>query len=104
MKLPDIDDKYEERAIRIMAGRELVAKKSPGDKYWLVKETSCNFCGECCLDFPGTIYGSDDEGKCNALVKNGKQWECSAGVQVPWTCLDDPHSIDCCSITYRWVK
>ena len=104
MKLPNIHGRHKERAIRVMAGRELIAEKMPGDDHWKVKETSCNFCGMCCHDFPGTVYGNDSEGRCNKLQKNGDKWECAAGVQVPWTCLGDPTGIDCCSITYRLVK
>jgi hypothetical protein len=104
MRLPDIDDKYSERAIKILAGRELVAQKLPWDKYWMVKVVGCNLCGECCMDNPNTCYGVNDEGKCNALVQFGDTWECSAGDRVPYNCLDDPVDIDICSIRHKWVK
>ena len=104
MKLPDIDDKYKERLLIVMAGRELVARKHPDDDFWLVKTQSCNYCGECCMDHPPTPYGVDDEGKCNKLVKFGDKWECAAGASAPWNCLNDPEDIECCSIRYKKVK
>ena len=104
MKLPDIDDKYAERELWVLAGQELVARKSPGDKHWRVKETGCNKCGECCMDSPHSrisIFGNDSEGKCNLLVKNGREWECGANQDKPYKCLGDPDFVECCSITYR---
>lgn len=93
------------RKIRVLAGRELVAftdETEPGILF--VKIQSCNLCGECCMDEPSTIYGVDDEGKCNMLVKFGDTWECGAGVQVPYSCIDDPTRIECCSIKYNKVR
>jgi len=101
----DIPDKFSNRRLILLAGVELVAKKEPTSDFWLLKETSCNLCGECCMDEPGTVFGNDDEGKCNKLVKYGDTWECSAGVDKPYNCLDDPGINDypSCSITYKKV-
>ena len=104
MKLPEIDDSLKERRIRILAGVELVAQKNSGDDFWLVKTTSCDNCGECCMDFPPTPFGCDEEGKCNALVKYGNRWRCSKWADRPFRCLSDPIDVDCCSITYKKVK
>ena len=87
------------RKFRALLGRELIAFTDGDDL--VVKTQSCNLCGECCMDSPNTVYGYDDEGKCNKLVKFGDTWECTAGVEVPWFCLDDPKDVDCCSIRYR---
>ena len=102
----EIDDKYAERKILILAGVELVAFKNPGDNFIYVKTTSCNKCGECCMDEPITHFGNDDEGKCNMLVQNGPEWECGAGDKRPWCCLDDPKGYPTCSIKHKivWVK
>lgn len=90
------------RAFKAYLGRELIAFIE-GD-YLVVKTESCNYCGECCMDEPETVYGVDDEGKCNKLVRFGDVWECAAGTRVPWNCLDDPVDVPCCSIRYKKVR
>jgi len=104
MKLPDIPDKYKERRIFIMAGTELAAFKHPNEDFWRIKETSCNLCGECCMDYPNSPYGNDDEGKCNKLVRYGDTWECGALDKRPWNCLGDPVNNPHCCITHRKEK
>ncbi len=100
-----IHDRFIGRRLILLAGTELIAKKEPTDEFWQVKESSCNLCGECCMDEPNTVYGNDDEGKCNKLVQYGNTWECTAGVNKPYNCLDDPSPKDYpCSITYKKVK
>ena len=94
-----IDIPEDGRKFRAYAGRELIAF-TEGD-FLYVKTESCNYCGECCMHEPSTVYGNDAEGKCNMLSKNGDQWECTAGSEAPWRCLDDPIKIDCCSIRYK---
>jgi len=85
--------------LMILCGQELVAFRTPeGD--WKVKQIRCDQCGECCLDTPDghTPFGSDDEGKCNALEKEGDKWLCTAGARRPFRCLPDPKEglYDCC--------
>lgn len=104
MKLPEIDDKYKDRVIMIMAGVELVAFKYPHEDEWSVKTVSCNLCGECCMDEPNSPYGNDDEGKCNKLVQYGDTWECGALHERPWTCLGDPINNPFCCIEYKKIK
>lgn len=101
MKL-SIDVPDDDRKLRVYKGRELIAF-SEGDTLFL-KTRSCNLCGECCMSSPNTIYGNDDEGKCNKLKKHGDTWECTAGVAVPWNCLDDPKDVPSCSIRYKIIK
>lgn len=104
MKLPDIEDKYNTANIRILAGNQLVASKHHTEDFWLVKETECNNCGECCMGFPPTPFGCDEEGKCNALVKSGNVWRCARWADKPFRCLSDPTDVECCSITYEKVR
>ena len=100
----EIDDRFAERRILILSGTELVASKNSWDDFWEIKEESCNLCGECCMNEPGTFFGNDDEGKCNKLVQYGDTWECTAGDERPWRCLDDPKDIPSCSIRHKVVK
>jgi hypothetical protein len=87
----------------LLCDQELVAYKEPR-KEVRVKKERCNQCGECCLDTPDghTPFGSDDENKCNALVKDGDRWLCTAGPRKPFRCLPDPNQkiYDGCSIRY----
>jgi hypothetical protein len=99
-----IDIPEDGRQFQAFSGRELIAfVKGDGDTLY-IKTTSCNYCGECCMESPSTIYGDDEEGKCKALVRTGDIWECGVGIEVPFRCLGDPKDVDCCSITYREVK
>ena len=101
----EIDDRFGESRLLILAGVELVASKNPWDSFWKVKTVSCNRCGECCMGNPSTIYGDDEEGNCKALIKQSDgTWECGAGQNRPWRCLDDPRDIPCCSIRHKVVK
>ena len=95
---------YPERHIKILGGRELIAEKKPHEPFIRVKTVHCNYCGACCHDFPSTVYGSDIEGRCRALVPQGDIWECGAGVEVPYNCLDDPSDMPECCIKFRKVK
>ena len=99
-----IDIPEDGRKFRAYAGRDLIAF-TEGD-FLYVKTESCNYCGECCMDNPNTVYGDDDEGKCNKLVKFGDTWECSAATEVPWNCMNDPDLslYPTCSIKYRKRK
>jgi len=99
----ELPDWVENSTIMILSNQELAAFKQPG-KNWKVKKTRCTKCGECCLDIPKkhTPFGSDDEGKCNALKKNGDEWICTAGQRKPWVCLGDPlkENVPTCEIEY----
>jgi hypothetical protein len=103
-ELPDWVSKHQ--PLMLLAGQELVAFKWPGQD-WKIKIVRCNKCGECCLDIPNehTPFGSDSEGKCNALqrVDNKNEWVCTAAHQKPWCCLGDPLNIEelGCSIRYK---
>ena len=103
MKLT-IDIPEDGRQFQAFAGRELIAFTKGG--YLYLKTQSCNYCGECCHDFPGTIYGNDSEGRCNKLVQYGDTWEYSAGNSAPFNCLGDPIEGDYpnCSIKYKKIK
>jgi hypothetical protein len=89
--------------LMLLCDQELVAFKEPG-KSIKIKKQRCNQCGECCLDTPDghTPFGSDDENKCNALVKRGDKWFCTAGAKIPFRCLPDANkrAYSCCSIEY----
>ena len=102
LDLPDwVFDKTS--TLRILKGLELVAFREP-KKEWKVKKVRCVQCGECCLDMPDghTPFGSDEEGKCNALKKEGDKWICTAGDKKPFVCLGDPlkGNTPSCSIEY----
>lgn len=94
---------YPERNIKVLAGRELVAEKKAHEPFIKIKTVHCNRCGECCMSAPNTVYGNDDEEKCNVLIKYGDTWECGAGMEVPYFCLDDPSDLPQCCIKYRKV-
>ena len=102
----EIPDWAEERRILILAGTELVAMKRGHEDHWLIKETRCNRCGECCLDRPPTPYGLDDEGKCLKLEQIGGEWACTAGMGIGLRCVLDPNLVgyEACCITHRKVK
>jgi len=92
------------RQFQAFKGRELIAFIRDG--YLYRKTESCNLCGECCMDEPGTMYGVNDEGRCNMLVQYGDTWECAAGAEAPFHCLGDPLLEDypTCSIRYKKTK
>ena len=50
--------------------------------------------------------GVDDEGRCKALVRDGKFWKCSEGYNTPYRCLGDPLKLNSpnCSITYFEIR
>ncbi len=85
--LPDWVD--EKEPFMLLNGKQLVFEKKPHKKARIKIET-CNHCGECCLDFPAVPFGTDDEGKCNRLKKEGDRWMCTAGSNTPKKCLSDP--------------
>ena len=85
-----------------------LTKHIPGTGDFISIDISkCNNCGNCCLDISDghTPFGSDEEGKCNALHKEGDKWLCKAGWQKPFCCLADPTENDAielgCSIKYK---
>lgn len=86
------------QTLMLLSGKELVWFKhyhQPGK----MKIVRCNQCGECCMDFPPVIFGSDDEGKCTMLEKDGDKWVCRAGADTPKRCLSDPvdrEGLGCC--------
>jgi hypothetical protein len=89
----------------ILADTELLGFKTPR-KEWKFKQERCNQCGECCLDVPPnhTPYGADEEGKCNALVKEGEKRICTTGFMKPFACLADPLNIDEIGCSIRYYK
>jgi len=98
-----IDTPGKHDLVQVLVNHELVAFSPPGTNELKVKKIGCNFCGECCLDMPPdhTEFGADDEGKCNALNKEGDKWLCTAGSRKPFKCLSDPIDPDLnCSIRY----
>jgi len=101
----EIPDWATEGRLMILSGTECVATKESKEDHWLVKETRCNLCGECCLDSPNTPYGLDDEGRCVKLVFDREKWWCMAKAHRPYNCLADPidKNLECC-ITHKKVK
>jgi len=96
----EIPDWAAERQLTLLAGVELVARKSPREDYWEIKDQRCNFCGMCCHDFPTSPYGNDDEGRCKKVFNDNGKWKCMAGTKRPYNCLMDPSEEDFCCITY----
>lgn len=99
--LKHIPKEWENTEIQVTGGGELIADHIAG-KHTRVKVERCNHCGLCCVDFPGTHYGDDDEGRCNALVPEGDGWICSKWTERPKNCVADPEEgeIPLCSIRY----
>lgn len=103
IELPDWVSKHE--TLTLLSGQELVAFKTPREK-WKIKTIRCDKCGICCFDMPPdhTPFGIDDEGKCKKLIKqeNG-EWHCTAKHMKPFSCLSDPGNIEDlgCSIRYK---
>ena len=97
IKIADWVDENE--TLMLLSGQELVAFKTPKSK-WKVKKVRCDQCGECCMDTPKrhTPFGSNEEGVCNALKKEGNRWVCDAKQCRPFRCLPDPFEglYDCC--------
>lgn len=85
----NLPDWAKNQQIMVLAGMELLVYYVPGDKIQ-IKKVRCNFCGDCCLDYPDTPYGVDDEGKCNKLEFDGDKWICLARFHKPYNCLHDP--------------
>jgi hypothetical protein len=96
-KLPEWID--ENQTLTLLCGQELIAFKHPNEE-WKIKKIRCNQCGECCMNIPDNfLYGTNGEGKCNKLVKEGDKWLCTAGKDKPFCCLQDPANIEeigCC--------
>ena len=94
---------YEDAEFKLLRNQELVAFKFPKDE-WKVKRDRCVQCGECCLDVPEghTPFGTNGEGKCNMLVKEGDKLVCKAGYNKPFACLGDPsiNNAPGCNIRY----
>ena len=93
----------QKQTLLLLSNQELVATREY-KKNWQIKKTRCVQCGECCMDVGNlTPFGGDDELKCNALVKEGDKWVCTAGADKPFRCLQDPlksNNPDC-SIEYE---
>ena len=106
----DLPDWVEDQEIKILAGMEMVAKKMPWDDFWVIKETRCNYCGDCCMDVPTGegkwLYPVTKEGICSKLYEEDGKMLCGAKFDKPYRCLDDPlkaNSPNCC-ITYTIQK
>lgn len=103
----DLPDWVDERRIIILAGIELVAEKVPWEEKWKVKETRCNMCGACCMNFTESIYREDlfpvIDGTCTFLEKEPgtiDKWRCTC-TEKPFSCLHDPpNNLTECCITY----
>lgn len=84
--------------ILVLAGMEVLVDYVPGDPI-KIKTTRCNFCGDCCLDFPPTPFENDEEGRCVKLERTPQgEWKCTAGFDKPYKCLLDvskANSPDC---------
>jgi len=95
-----IPEPWKNTEIQLIGGGELIATHIQGTKD-KIKTARCNHCGLCCVDFPTTIYGDDDEGKCNALQLNrNNEWICTVWNDRPVSCIADPMNIGECSIRY----
>jgi hypothetical protein len=100
----EIPDWCDERAIRIMAGIELVAYKMPFEK-WKIKVSRCNMCGKCCMtsNIPYPLV----DGKCIHLKKrpgNNDRWECFLRIQRPFgCCVATPQNIPECTVKYEEI-
>jgi len=94
----NLPDWAQDQEISLIAGLEMLVHRVPGNPIE-IKRVRCNFCGDCCLDYPHSPYGNDDEGKCNMLERNAHgQWKCQAKFDRPFRCLQDPlkaNSPDC---------
>jgi len=96
----------ENKVLRLLAGRELVAFKNPGNPI-KIKITRCNQCGECCLDIhEGYLpFGTNGEGRCNMLKEIDNKLICTADHLKPDCCLHDPEEENMemygCSIRYK---
>jgi len=108
--IKNLPDYAKNQEILILVGMELLARHLPGNKLQ-IKITRCNFCGECCLDYPNAPKEwIDDEGKCIKLVKDKiypdiEVLKCCATYHKPYSCLHDPNKLntpDCC-IEYKEV-
>lgn len=82
-----------DQQISIIAGMEMLVEYYPGQKIKL-KTERCIKCGGCCMTFPGTVFGQDEEGKCKMLVKEGDLWICDAKYDKSFRCLQDPNKIN----------
>lgn len=91
------------REITVLAGNELLVHRLPGAPI-KIKSVRCNLCGSCCMDYPNSLFGVDDEGKCLKLKKFGDMWECTAGHFRPYNCLQDPLSDPDCCIEYEVIE
>lgn len=100
--MQNLPDWAKERRIMILAGTELLAVKLPWSN-WKVKKIRCDNCGHCCMTYPSTPWGVDNEGKCLKLEKQGDKWICTAGIQKPYNCLQDPNSESECCIEYEEI-
>jgi hypothetical protein len=104
----DLPDWVDERHIRILAGIELAAQKLSFNNFWQVKETRCNQCGECCMNWKKTKhYYPVINGRCVHLKKVGDgKYDCSIALYRSFNCCKDPTTHienGTCCITYRDV-
>jgi hypothetical protein len=90
----NLPDWAQDQEISLTAGMELLIHYIPG-KPIEVKRVRCNFCGDCCMDYPNSPYGNDDEGKCLKLRRNVHgQWKCDSKFDKPYRCLQDPQKVN----------
>ncbi len=91
--------------IKVISNTELVAIKEPGRNMpWKIKDTRCNYCGECCLTVDNAgPFEADDEGKCSKLIKEDGKWLCTAGPNLPLCCFLPPPKRNApnCVITWK---
>jgi hypothetical protein len=86
-----------DKALILLAGRETLFEYNPANGVLKIKKGRCTGCGECCLALiPNSTadihWGTDDEGRCNKLYKDGDKWRCGAGMDQPYRCFPDPHT------------
>jgi hypothetical protein len=103
--LIDLPDWVDERHIYIFAGVELAAQKLSFNNFWQIKDTRCNQCGKCCMNFKNIKhYYPVVNGRCVHLQERGDgKYNCGILIHRSSACGIDPsHHIkrgECC-ITY----
>lgn len=101
----DLPDWCDERAIRVMAGIEMVAYKIPFEN-WMIKTGRCNMCGKCCMNLTNHPFPLID-GICVHLKKrpgDNPEYECGLRIHRPFgCCVGIPTNISECTIKYEEI-
>ena len=104
----DLPDWVDEKHIYVLAGVECVARRLTNTRYWEVKTSRCNMCGECCKHlsrhWPRGARLVDGKWTCDHLTYRANEYLCDYGRHRPYECCVADHADkDYCNVVWERI-